>query len=157
MNGGSRWLFFLVLVVGIWWLLPSKSSPVGTQLPPLVVRYLPGAEPYAPGRPAVIEFWATWCPPCRKSITHLNELKQKGADLGLQVIGITDEDEATVTEFRRGVPMDYTVAVDINKGMARHFKVNAIPYAVLADRTGKIRWVGHPAELSEFTLREALR
>ncbi len=157
MIGAGRLLWFVVILFGIWWLLPSKSSPVGKPFPPMVVRYLPGAEPYTPGRPAVVEFWATWCPPCRKSIPHLNELKQKGADLGLQVIGITDEDEATVTAFRREVTMDYTVAMDINKGMANHFQVTGIPYAVLVDRVGKVRWAGHPSELSEFTLREALR
>jgi peroxiredoxin len=84
-------------------------------------------------------------------------LSKSCSDIGLQVIGLTDEDAETVTEFRQHNKMDYSVALDTNKDMAREFHVHGIPYALLVDSLGKIRWAGHPAELSDFSIREALR
>lgn len=157
MNQTLRWILILGIAYLAWSRLSQTINPVGRQLPPMEVEYASGAEPYTIGLPAIVEFWATWCPPCRESIAHLNELKASGADIGLQVIGITDEDEETVNRFRRGTRMDYTVAYDAEGRLAKHFLVRGIPYAVLVDRLGKIRWAGHPGELTDFKIREALR
>ncbi|MEK7713866.1 MAG: TlpA disulfide reductase family protein, partial [candidate division NC10 bacterium] len=57
----------------------------------------------------VVEFWATWCGPCRTSIPHLTELQKKYKDKGLVIVGITDEDKTTVSNFveKMGEKMDY--------------------------------------------------
>ncbi|MDV7394027.1 TlpA disulfide reductase family protein, partial [Arthrospira platensis SPKY1] len=62
----------------------------------------------------VVEFWATWCPPCRASIPHLTELQKKFKDKGVTFIGISQEDSAEVKPFveSMGDAMQYTVAVD---------------------------------------------
>jgi thiol-disulfide isomerase/thioredoxin len=108
------------------------------------------------GRPLLFEFWATWCPPCRASIAHLNELEQKYHERGLQIVGITGEDKAVVEAFRARVPMDYTVALDGDQTIAREFQVQAIPQAWLLDKDGRIIWSGHPMELDEQTLARVL-
>src|SRR5438132_6811939 len=76
----------------------------GDPLPTLALNYL-GKQPELSGKPVLVEFWATWCPPCRKSIPHLNQIYAKYKSQGLVIVGITDEDETTVKKFQQQVPM----------------------------------------------------
>jgi thiol-disulfide isomerase/thioredoxin len=98
----------------------------------------------------VVEFWATWCPPCRASIPHLTELQKKFKDKGVTVIGVSDETVSTVKPFvnKMGNKMEYTVAVDKGqKTSAAYmgaFGVDGIPHAFVVDKTGAIAWHGHP-------------
>jgi thiol-disulfide isomerase/thioredoxin len=100
----------------------------------------------------LIEFWATWCPPCRASIAHLNDLHKKYHDRGLEIVGITGEDKVVVERFRARTPMDYVVALDANQALASEFQVEAIPQAWLFDKDGRVIWSGHPMQLDEQTI-----
>lgn len=98
----------------------------------------------------VVEFWATWCGPCRVSIPHLTEMQKKFADRGVVFIGVTDEDPAKVRAFvdQMGEKMDYTVAVDnggrTSQGYMTAFGQNGIPHAFIVDIEGRVAWHGHP-------------
>jgi len=127
----------------------------GQQLPSLALNYL-GKQPDLTGKPLLVEFWATWCPPCRKSIPHLNEVYAKYKTQGLQIVGITDEDEATVKKFQKQIPMDYNVAINTPGSIYEQFGVKAIPTAFLVDKSGKIVWTGHPMDLSESEIQSVL-
>jgi thiol-disulfide isomerase/thioredoxin len=106
----------------------------------------------------VIEFWATWCGPCRKSIPHLSELQKKYKDKSVTIVGVSTDSEKTrgsVADFveTMGEKMDYAVALDTkegdtNKGYMEAFKQNGIPTAFLV-QNGKIMWLGHPMEMDE--------
>lgn len=108
----------------------------------------------------VVEFWATWCPPCRTSIPHLTALQKKFKDV--VIVGISDEDVATVKKFveKMGDKMDYVVAVDDNdktgEAYMQAFGIKGIPHAFVVDKSGRIVWHGHPMGDLEKTL-EALR
>jgi thiol-disulfide isomerase/thioredoxin len=117
----------------------------------------------------VVEFWATWCPPCRASIPHLNETYQKYKDKGLVVIGQNcwERNENLVAPFvkQMGDKMTYRVALDDKDGsekgkMADTWMAAAgrtgIPSAFLVDKNGLIAWIGHPMELKETTLDSVL-
>ena len=127
----------------------------GAQLPTLSLNYL-GKQPELTGKPLLVEFWATWCPPCRKSIPHLNEIYAKYKAMGLQIVGITDEDEATVKKFQKQIPMDYNVAINTPGAIYQQFGIQAIPTAFLVDKSGKIVWTGHPMDLSEGEIQSVL-
>ena len=98
----------------------------------------------------VVEFWATWCGPCKASIPHLTELAKKFADRGVAFVGVTDEDSAKVHAFvdQMGEKMDYHVAIDNNRqtsdGYMKAYGQNGIPCAFIVDREGRVAWVGHP-------------
>ncbi len=98
----------------------------------------------------VVEFWATWCPPCLTSIPHLTEMQKKFKDQGVVVIGITDEKVKTVNRFveKMGDKMDYLVAIDENKETSlaymKAYGQNGIPHAFVVDKEGRVAWHGHP-------------
>jgi thiol-disulfide isomerase/thioredoxin len=98
----------------------------------------------------VVEFWATWCGPCRASIPHLSELQKKFADRGVVVVGVSDESSSKVQPFvdEMGEKMDYTVAIDrdrkTSEGYMKAYGQNGIPHAFVVDREGRIAWHGHP-------------
>lgn len=98
----------------------------------------------------VVEFWATWCPPCRTSIPHLTELQKKFKSKNVVVIGISDETTAKVKPFveKMGDQMDYVVALDnqrkTSQGYMAAFQQNGIPHAFIVDQQGRVVWHGHP-------------
>jgi len=98
----------------------------------------------------VVEFWATWCGPCVKSIPHISEMQEKFADRGVVFLGVTDEDAATAKPFvdKMAEKMNYVVACDkngaTNKGYLGAYGVNGIPHAFIIGRDGNIAWHGHP-------------
>ncbi len=98
----------------------------------------------------LVEFWATWCLPCRKSIPHLTELQRKYEAEGLKVIGISDEEKDVVSNFVRNqrTAMDYTVAVDRRKSTTRAWLqaagLKGIPAVFMVDRKGRIAFIGNP-------------
>ena len=98
----------------------------------------------------VVEFWATWCPPCRVSIPLLTELQKKYRDQNLVLIGISNESEAEVRPFvgRMAETMDYPVATDKQDSTTTKYMVaygmTGIPTAFVVNREGKIAWVGSP-------------
>jgi thiol-disulfide isomerase/thioredoxin len=128
---------------------------IGKELPALSIDYIDKA-PDIKGKPAVVEFWATWCPPCRATIPHLNEINKKYKDKGLVVIGITDEEKKTVDEFRKKLPMEYNVALD-KKDLGKKLGITGIPHAFLVDKDGKVVWEGHPQALNDAEIAKVVK
>lgn len=102
------------------------------------------------GKAVVIEMWATWCPPCRRSIPHLTQLQQRYAN-DVIFLGVTTEDAATIRDYvdKMGNNMEYHVAVDpegrgASGYLSRQHNISSIPYAFLFNKYGKLVWSGHP-------------
>jgi thiol-disulfide isomerase/thioredoxin len=151
-----KFLALGALLIGL--LLPAQASQsnTGSQLPALQLSYVKNAvDPV--GKPLLLEFWATWCPPCRKSIPHLNEIYAKYKDRGLLIIGVSDEEKSVVEPFMQKLPMNYSVALDANGKLGSSFGIEAIPHAMLVDKSGKIVWEGHPMELTDEAIEKILK
>ncbi len=98
----------------------------------------------------VVEFWATWCPPCRMSIPHLTKLQKKYKDKGLIVVGISKEKPEIVKSFvANQKEMDYNVGIDTDGGTSSTYMegVAGIPNAVIINKEGIVVWSGHPLEM----------
>jgi peroxiredoxin len=100
----------------------------------------------------VVEFWATWCGPCMKSIPHLNQMHKDLGSRGLQIIGVSDEKKKTVREFldKKGSAMAYPVATDFEGEVATNWLKaagqNGIPCAFVIGRGGRVLWIGNPLD-----------
>ena len=109
-----------------------------------------------PGNVYVVEFWATWCPPCRASIPHLTKLQAEYKDK-VTIVGVSLDDAPArkVKDFvtKQGEAMEYTVAYEkkgkVSRAYSRAFGQRYIPHAFIVDRQGKIVWVGSPMGMDD--------
>ncbi len=111
-----------------------------------------------PGKIYVVEFWATWCPPCRASIPHLTKIQKDYKDKDVVVIGISNEKMDKVKPFveKMGDKMDYNVAVDSGRATSKLYMealgVRGIPHAFVINKKGILVWQGHPMAGMESVL-----
>jgi thiol-disulfide isomerase/thioredoxin len=91
------------------------------------------------GRVVIVDFWASWCKPCRQSIPWLNAMRARyGAD-GLEVIGVNvDANRDDADRFLREVPIEFEIVFDPHGELAKEFKVRGMPSSYVFDRTGKL-------------------
>ena len=94
------------------------------------------------GKVVLIDFWATWCGPCQKSMPFFNRLRNEKLMDGFEIIAINvDEDKQTADDFLKSHPVDYPIAFDPNGECPRIYQVKAMPSSYLLDKSGKIRHV----------------
>jgi thiol-disulfide isomerase/thioredoxin len=109
------------------------------------------------GKVYVVEFWATWCGPCRRSIPHLTQVQNRHRAEGLTIIGVSiDQNTGAVKPFvdQQGATMDYTIGIDTRRSMARDWMqaagVSGIPHAFVVGKDGMISWAGNPLSTEAF-------
>ena len=171
--------FFGTILIGLCGSIGVNSAPRGptykigdSALPIEPVTWLQGdpVTKYEPGRVYVIEFWATWCPPCLKTIPHLSDLQKKYAAT-LTVVGINADGllgyEGKVDKVRgfmdqHGKDMHYTVAMEdlthrhLSKAWITASGSLGVPVAFIIDRHAKLAWVGYPDLVQSYPFDRAL-
>ena len=134
------------------------ESFINRRAPDLEVETWLTKQPDFAGKMVLVDFWATWCRPCRNAIPHLNALHRKFGDR-LVVIGLSDETPEEVRAMTRP-RMNYHVAVDTKGRMKKAFAVQGLPHVVLIDSAGIVRWQGLPSlpghELTEAVVEALL-
>src|SRR5207248_2477801 len=90
------------------------------------------------GKVAVVNFWATWCPPCRKEIPDLLALSKQFAGQGLVVLGITAEKPDVVKKWLVTHPIGYPILIDDGAKVNKLFEVEGIPFTAIYGRDGKL-------------------
>lgn len=94
------------------------------------------------GEVVLVNFWATWCPPCKKEIPAFMELQTEYKDKGFQIIGIAIDNEEAVKDYVDTMGMNYTIiaaeleAMDLSRRFGN--RVNALPFSAFISRDGKI-------------------
>jgi thiol-disulfide isomerase/thioredoxin len=147
--------------------LPAVAAELGDPAAPLqIAEWIKGKSvdlAASKGKKVVVvEFWATWCPPCRASIPHLTELQKKFKDKDVVFIGVSDEEVGTVKKFveKMGEKMDYTVVVDNDRKTSKDYMTaygqGGIPHAFIVDKQGSIVWHGHPMGDLEKSLEQVV-
>ena len=94
------------------------------------------------GRVVMVNFWATWCGPCRQELPQLNRLYEKYRSAGLVVLGVNlDDDQRKANDLAGQLGLKFPVLLDTDKAVSRLYGVSAMPSTLLIDRDGKVRYV----------------
>jgi len=121
--------------------------------PKLVVEKWLTDKPELKDKYVLIEFWATWCPPCRRSIPLLNKFHKKyGKEL--VVIGISEETESAVRKLKKP-KVEYFSAIDTKQRMKKEMGVFGIPHVIIVEPGGFVIWEGFPL-LKDYELTEEI-
>lgn len=122
----------------------GPAGPIPDELPDLSLPDLSGTTRSLRGfgkRPLILNFWATWCAPCRHEIPLLRELRQRHRADRLEVVGIAVDFAAAVREYLQHTPIDYPLLDGERDGLAaaeRFGMRTALPFSVFADARGRI-------------------
>jgi peroxiredoxin len=90
------------------------------------------------GKVVLVNFWATWCPPCRKEMPDLETLCNRFGPQGLVILGISDEDAATVSPFISKQGTTYPILLDPGRKVNELFQIDGIPKTFIYGRDGKL-------------------
>jgi cytochrome c biogenesis protein CcmG/thiol:disulfide interchange protein DsbE len=94
------------------------------------------------GKVAIVDFWATWCEPCKKSFPKLEELNVKYRSSGLQIIGVSEDDDADgIPMFAKGLGTKFPLVWDQEKSIASKWQPKSMPTTFVVDRSGIVRFV----------------
>jgi thiol-disulfide isomerase/thioredoxin len=153
----------------------SELLTIGSKAPALDIEhwiqdgngFFKPVTTFKPGNVYVVEFWATWCPPCVASMPHLAELQDKLRGQNVQIVSISDEPLETVTEFLKrktqnkageettfaSITASYSLTTDPDRSAHEDYmeaaRQNGIPTSFIVGKDGKIEWIGHPMELDQ--------
>lgn len=162
--------FMLFLAVIVWWTLSSlpngsadggQSSglQVGQMIPDFVAYNLDGTKNDIKQKLGkkfmLINFWATWCPPCQEEMPLLNQLQAKLGLDKLEVLGFMEDDvddikgfAPVLAAFHKKIPVNITVLGDVDAAVVEKFGTHRLPESYLVDLSGKVvaKYVGALAE-----------
>ena len=94
------------------------------------------------GQVVMVNFWATWCGPCRQEMPLLGQLQTKYEPLGFTLLGVNVEpDSAAAVDWLKGVAVGFPILFDRKNAVAQSFGVEGMPSSVFIDRAGNVRYV----------------
>lgn len=140
----------------------ATQSLIGTAVPPFSLVGLDGVQEDIAqwqGKVRVINFWATWCPPCKREIPAMIELQNQYGPQGLQTIGIALDNSEAVSAYVEESGINYPTllgdeAIEVSEKLGNDMGV--LPYTVIVDQAGNIAYV-HYGELDRATLEAEIK
>lgn len=140
-----RRLLVLLLSLSAWLPLSGQAADV-------LSREEFSLSRFADAKLVYLDFWASWCVPCRHSFPWLNAMQKKYADRGLVIVGVNvDPDRADADRFLAAYPADFTLVMDPAGELAEQWRLQGMPSAVIIDASGQEvhRHIGFRADRTE--------
>lgn len=128
--------------------LTAQATEIGQSAPqftlPTLQQDTPTSLKQFAGKVVYVDFWASWCAPCRTSFPLLNKLHEKLKSKGFEVVGINlDEDKANAEKFLKEFPVGFTVLRDAKGEWADQFVVESMPTSFILDKQGVVQHIHH--------------
>ena len=96
------------------------------------------------GQVVMINFWASWCGPCRQEMPILDDLYKRYSKLGFTLIGVNvEQDSSKANAYLKDIPVSFPVLYDTGNLTSKLYNVNAMPTTVMVDRNGNMRFIHH--------------
>lgn len=134
------------------------KSIINQKAPKLIVEKWLSNKPDTKGKFVLIDFWATWCGPCKRAIPELNQFN-KEFENDLMVIGISDETKEQIDKLTNP-KIEYYSAIDTERTMYNLLEIQGIPHCILIDPKGIVCWEGYPLlngyELTAQVIKEII-
>ena len=155
MKAGIAILFivlFVVLTIAIKTKLRHEESPVASlkigeampdfELPDTSGKMVKLSEVLPQKKIVMINFWATWCGPCRVEMPSFEQLYGEKKDEGFTILAISeDDDRGKLDEYLKSKPVSFPVLIDKDQALGKKLKIEALPTTILVGGSGKVRQV----------------
>ena len=153
---GLAWIWFSRIPVESSPATPIKAAQVGFLAPDFTLNSLESQDiglEYIKGKPIILNFWASWCPPCKAEMPAFQETFQEYGESDLQIIAInaTNQDSLTeVTQFIKEYGITFPIPLDLTGTVSADYQVHSLPTTFFIDKSGVIKeiLIGGPIPLS---------
>jgi peroxiredoxin/outer membrane lipoprotein-sorting protein len=141
-----------------------SASQIGSEAPDFMLADTQGGQVHLQdlrGKVVVVDFWATWCPPCREQMPHLQQIHQQFSDKGVVVLGLdVGEDGPSVSQFARQSAYTFKLLLGSEPSVTELYFVDGFPTTLVVDRQGKIVYRavgGEPPEKLRAAIQKAIQ
>ncbi len=137
--------FWTISVLLISWAFTTQATPLKGAASDFTLKSNQGKnlrlEDFR-GQVVMLNFWASWCGPCRQEMPLMDEIYKKYSDLGFTILAVNvDEDTADADRFLKAVPVSFPVLYDSDSKISELYNVDAMPTTVMIDRDGNKRFL----------------
>jgi thiol-disulfide isomerase/thioredoxin len=124
---------------------PARAGDPGGQAPEFALPVRGGSElslASLRGQVVMINFWASWCGPCRQEFPILDQIHRKYHPMGFAMLGVNVEpDPGDAERFLKDTPVSFPILFDRANAVSRRYDVSGMPTTILVDRKGRVRWL----------------
>jgi peroxiredoxin len=137
------WIRFLSVLITLLFITSLQALTMEKAAPDFTLKSLTNTNiklSEQTGNVVLLNFWASWCGPCRKEMPLLNDLHNKYKALGFSVIGVNvEQDSSMAKSFISSYPVDFPILLDVSNKASKLYGVSAMPTTVIIDRNGMVR------------------
>ncbi|RYG36589.1 TlpA family protein disulfide reductase [bacterium] len=134
----------------------GPGTAVGSEAPDFTVEKIAGVGDISlsdfKGKVVVVDFWATWCGPCREAMPGIDQLVKKYKDQGVVSMAVSDESKEAISDFARQSGFGLTFYRDPFKLANTKYEISKIPATFVIGRDGKVVYAGNPPQPDELAL-----